>query len=156
MINFFGKKAEAIISGNKDYRNIGGKVVFIQKKDCVLVTADIYGLPGDGFYGFHIHEGRSCSGNKADPFADTGGHYNPEGALHPDHAGDLPPLISSNGRAYLSFLTGRIKLADIIGRTIVIHSKPDDFTSQPAGNSGEKIACGKIKTTMIDKYGNRI
>ena len=156
MINFFGKKAEAIISGNKDYRNIGGKVVFMQKKDGVLVTADIYGLPGDGFYGFHIHEGRSCSGNMADSFADTGCHYNPGGALHPDHAGDLPPLISSNGRAYLSFLTGRIKLADIIGRTIVIHSKPDDFTSQPAGNSGEKIACGKIKTTMIDKYGNRI
>ena len=45
----------------------------------------------------------------------------------------------------MNFLTDRFTLKEIIGRTVVIHSMPDDFTSQPSGNSGEKIACGVIK-----------
>jgi Cu-Zn family superoxide dismutase len=48
-------------------------------------------------------------------------------------------------RAYLSVLTDRFNVSDIIGRTVIIHNMPDDFTSQPSGNAGEKIACGVIK-----------
>ena len=51
-------------------------------------------------------------------------------------------------RAYLSVLTDRFNVSDIIGRTVIIHNMPDDFTSQPSGNAGEKIACGVIKKVM--------
>ena len=117
---------------------IRGVVRFCPCPMGVRITAEIYGLP-DGFHGFHIHEGADCGGTG---FADTGGHYG--AGPHPDHAGDLPPLLSCNGRAVLSLETGRFRLCDVLGRTVVIHSGPDDFRSQPAGASGEKIACGKI------------
>ncbi len=147
MFNLFYKKARAEVSGSKEYRNIKGTVTFVQKKDGIQISADIHGLPDGGcsaFFGFHIHEGRACLGNSVDPFADAKMHYNPTGLDHPCHAGDLPPLFSSGGRARMSFVTDRFKLSEVIGRAIVIHSMPDDFTTQPSGNSGEKIACGII------------
>lgn len=120
-----------------------GTVRFCQKQEGVLVTAEIRGLPESetGFFALHIHEGTDCSGVG---FSDTGAHYNPTGAFHPRHAGDLPPLLSCSGRAYLSVLTNRFRLGDILGRTVVIHSLPDDFRTQPSGAAGEKIACGVI------------
>lgn len=65
--------------------------------------------------------------------------------VHPKHAGDLPPLLACQGSAYLSVKTDRFCVEDILGRTVVIHSDPDDFHSQPAGNAGKKIACGVIR-----------
>lgn len=56
----------------------------------------------------------------------------------------MPSLFENKGYAYMTFLTDRFKLKDVIGKAIIIHSMPDDFTSQPSGNSGEKIACGII------------
>ena len=106
-----------------------------------MVTANIRGLE-DGFCGFHIHEGGDCGGVD---FGDTGGHYNPYWEKHPLHAGDLPPLLFTNGRAYFAVLTDRFRVADVIDRTVVIHSAPDDFRTQPAGNAGKKIACGVIR-----------
>ncbi|NLF57432.1 MAG: superoxide dismutase family protein, partial [Candidatus Hydrogenedens sp.] len=96
-------------------------------------------------FGFHIHEGNACTGNASDPFAATGGHFNPQSCPHPQHAGDLPPLFGNNGYAWSSVLTDRFTVDAIAGRTVVIHRRPDDFTTQPSGNSGEKIACGVIK-----------
>jgi Cu-Zn family superoxide dismutase len=93
----------------------------------------------------HIHEGGSCTGNAADPFADAGSHYNPEGCEHPAHAGDLPPLFSNRGTAWGAVLTDRFSVGEISGKTVIIHLNPDDFTTQPAGNSGAKIACGVIR-----------
>lgn len=107
------------------------------------MTADIRGL-ADGFYGFHIHGGGDCGGVD---FSNTGMHYNPSGELHPFHPGDLPPLMFTGGGAYLSVLTRRFRVSDVIGKTVVIHSKPDDFRTQPAGNAGQKIACGVIRRT---------
>ena len=60
------------------------------------------------------------------------------------HTGDLPPLLNNNGYAYLSFYDNRFRLKEILGKSIIIHSRRDDFTSQPAGDSGEKIGCGVI------------
>ena len=54
-----------------------------------------------GFFGFHIHEGNACTGDAEDPFADTKGHYNPEKEEHPRHAGDLPPVLSNDGTAWM-------------------------------------------------------
>ena len=80
----------------------------------------------------------------ADDFESAGGHLNFENTPHPEHTGDLPPLFGADGRAYLAVITGRFSVNDVIGRTVIIHSDPDDFKTQPAGNSGERIACGVI------------
>lgn len=136
--------AVACIKGNQEAPQLSGEVRFYQQCKSVLVVANISGFPQEqdsGFFGFHIHEGNSCSGKG---FSDTKGHYNPSGAAHPEHAGDLPPLMLCNGGAYLSVQTNRFRVKDIIGRTVVIHSGSDDFYSQPAGNAGTKIACGVI------------
>ena len=137
-------QAIALINGGNAAPNISGTVKFYQKGNCVLVVADISGLPrtATGFFGFHIHEGSNCDGYD---FSGSKSHYNPDGSLHPQHAGDLPPLMICGTKAHLSILTDRFKISDIIGRTVVIHNMVDDFTSQPSGNSGEKIACGIIK-----------
>ena len=136
--------AAAKVTGSADAPPLRGCVEFHQRKNCVLVVAKICGLPAKndtGFYGFHIHQGNSCSGTD---FSGTAGHYNPTGQLHPQHAGDLPPLLNCQGTAYLAVTTDRFSVKDIIGRTVVIHSAPDDLHTQPAGNAGSKIACGVI------------
>ena len=71
-------------------------------------------------------------------------HYNPQGCPHPYHAGDLPPLFGNQGYAFSAFVTDRFAVREIVEKTIIIHSKPDDFKTQPSGDSGEKMACGKI------------
>jgi len=77
-------------------------------------------------------------------FSGTGSHYDPANRPHPRLAGDLPPLLACRGNAYLSVKTDQFSVNDIIGRTVVIHSDPHDFHTQPAGNAGTKIACGVI------------
>ena len=135
--------AFALIRGGSDFPDLWGEVRFYQKTKGVWVVAHIYGLPKNaGFLGFHIHRGSLCAG--AD-FAEADGHFDPEGVKHPDHAGDLPPLLSYGGEAYQAVLTGRFRVADVLGHTVVIHQNPDDFHSQPAGNAGRRIACGEIK-----------
>ena len=137
-------KAVACIRGGAKAPGLSGEVRFYQERGCVLVVANITGLPqesGPDFFGFHIHEGGDCSG---EGFSDTGGHYNPANVPHPNHAGDFPPLMLCNEGAYLAVRTDRFCVRDIIGRTVVIHSGPDDFHSQPAGSAGTKIACGII------------
>ena len=142
--------ATAFVYGSKSYPELRGKVMFQQLQSGVLVTAQVTGLPhkndpcSSGVFGFHIHEGSDCTGTDADPFANVGSHYNPGGCPHPHHAGDMPPLFENDGFAYLSFLTDRFTVKEIIGKTVIIHSAPDDFTTQPSGNSGQKIACGRI------------
>lgn len=137
-------QAVAHIRGGERYPQISGTMQLLQRKDGVLVTVQVKGLPetATNFFALHIHEGDSCGGGD---FSDTKGHYNPDETPHPRHAGDLPPLLSCNGNAYLAVLTDRFKISEVIGRTVVIHSAPDDFVTQPAGNAGGKIACGVIK-----------
>ena len=137
--------AVAGISGGAETPQLSGCVEFYQENGYVLVVARISGLPKEsttGFFGFHIHQGRDCSGTG---FSGTQGHYSPTGQPHPEHAGDLPPLIRCLGNAYLSFKTDRFSVNEVIGCTVVIHSEPDDFYTQPAGNAGRKIACGVIR-----------
>lgn len=136
--------AVARIFCGADAPQLSGCVQFFQERGCVLIVARVFGLPMDseaGFFGFHIHQGGDCSGAG---FSGTGSHYNPAKQAHPEHAGDLPPLLRCKGSAYLSVRTDRFSVHEIIGRTVVIHSNPDDFHTQPAGNTGRKIACGKI------------
>ncbi len=135
--------AVAILHGGPDSRYLQGTVRFYQRRGAVLVVAEVSGLPRyGGFFGFHIHEGSACTGTD---FAGTGGHFNPTRMIHPNHTGDLPPLLGNNGSAYMAVETDRFAIRDVIGRTVVIHSDPDDFHTQPAGNAGRKIACGVIR-----------
>lgn len=88
--------------------------------------------------------GNSCSENSNDEFADAKLHYNPTNCPHPYHAGNLPPLIENNGYSYMRLFVNKFNLNDIIGKVVIIHDMPDDFASQPSGNSGTKIAYGEI------------
>lgn len=143
--------AMATLKGSAAYPDLRGTVLFFETNGGVIVLADVENLPVQtacgSVYGFHIHEGMSCGG---DDFAQTMGHYNPTDCPHPYHAGDLPPLFRNDGPkgeggAWMAVLTDRFTLQEIVGRTVVIHDRVDDFVSQPAGNSGRKIACGVIR-----------
>lgn len=141
--------AAARIRGDSSHPSVRGIVRFFQREDGVLVEAQVTGLPRTetGFFAFHIHEGANCDG---DDFSNSGGHFNPGKTAHPNHAGDLPPLLADYGKAYMKVLTGRFHVGEVIGKTVIIHAEPDDFHTQPSGNAGMKIACGVIQRT-----GNR-
>lgn len=138
----------ANINGSSQYPELQGKVIFTEVYGGTMVTVMVKGLPENGngnFYGFHIHEGGSCTGDSTDPFKNAGGHYNPANVEHPFHAGDMPVLMGNKGMAFCEFYTDRFYPEDIIGRTVIIHDMPDDYRSQPAGDSGMKIACGVVQ-----------
>ena len=147
-------QAAAAIEGSEQYPAVSGTVRFYQTGKGVIVWAEINGLPHSGlscqgrFLGFHIHKGAGCTGNMDDPFAEAMSHYNPGSCEHPYHAGDLPPLLGNNGFAFSLFLTNRFSINEVIGRTVIIHDHPDDFTTQPSGDSGTKIACGVVQRVM--------
>lgn len=148
--------ATATIKGGSKYPLINGNVWFYPVNTGTLVIAEIYNLPENteatqtspqiGPFGFHIHEKGDCcpSSEGVKEFSCVGGHYNPKNVPHPHHAGDMPVLFSDDGYAYLSFISGRFNVPDIVGRAVIIHQSPDDFRTQPSGNSGEMIACGRI------------
>lgn len=139
--------AFANIEGN----GIKAWVKFYQTNIGVIVVAQANGLPRrdaeckGSILGFHIHAGSSCTGDAQNPFKDALAHYNPNNCNHPYHVGDMPPLFENEGYALAAFLTNRFTVRDIIGKTVIIHDQPDDFTSQPSGNAGAMIACGEIK-----------
>lgn len=130
--------AKAHIKGGKRYPKINGTVTFKETNNGILITAKINGLPQSKdsctgrFFGFHIHEGTACTGNLADEFANAKSHLNPTNCVHPFHIGDLPPLIENDGYAYMSVLINKFKIKDIIGKVVIIHDSPDDFTTQPS------------------------
>lgn len=149
--------AYAIFVPGPDYPGIRGLVTFADiAGGGTLVCADVTGLPpykpadGDkspvGPFGFHIHEKGMCEiGNPAKPFEGCGGHWNPTNQPHGNHAGDFPVLVADNGHAKMNFITERFTVDEVLGRSVMIHENPDDYRSQPAGNSGKRIACGSIK-----------
>lgn len=156
LYSVFCRRADAIafINGSEMYSDIHGKVLFYQLRKSVIVRAEITNLPRNigicesPIFAFHIHSGNRCEGNAEDYFADAGMHYNPNECPHPYHAGDLPPLFGADGKALSIFLTDRFTVNEIIGKTVIIHSSPDDFITQPSGNAGKKIACGVITSTI--------
>lgn len=134
---------------------VTGKVEFAQRGNMVILTATLSGLT-PGPHGFHIHERGDC--NSPDAMS-AGGHFNPTGKRHgspliPDHhAGDLPMLVADGGgKASLTTQVEGVTIGgggptDIVGRSVVVHAGGDDYSSQPAGNSGPRVACGVITKT---------
>ena len=148
-----GPRAVAKLEAAKD-NPLWGSVSFVESGGGVLVRADVRGLRSGGEFGFHVHEKGDCS---AADFTSAGGHFNPAGQPHAHHnkperhAGDLANLkADAEGNATYAFETKLLTVAkgpnSIVGRAVVIHANPDDYTSQPAGNSGPRIACGLIRS----------
>lgn len=120
----------------------------------VLIMGELSGLP-PGPHGFHIHEKGACTPN----FDAAGGHFNPTGAEHGfrdpagPHAGDLPNIVvPQNGRMKIEVYApgamldqGKNSLLADDGTAIVVHAQPDDYTTDPAGAAGARIACGVIQ-----------
>jgi len=142
--------AFAELNGSRFFPSINGVAMFYPFASGTLLAVHVIGLPSGSspcskqFFGFHIHEGSQCSGNAEDSFAATGEHYNPGNCMHPQHAGDLPPLLGNQGEALSIFYIDSFSPGQVIGHTLVIHEMIDDMHSQPAGKSGMKIACGEI------------
>lgn len=142
--------AYAQIKGGPLAPCIKGTIYLYQLEEGVYLKAYITGIPNmnnesSSFHGFHIHELGDCSvGDEKNPFTKAKSHYNPTNVSHPMHAGDLPPILSSDGIGILSVFTNRFTVNEVIGKSFILHGGYDDFTSQPAGNAGARWACGVI------------
>lgn len=142
-------KAEAIISGTEEGSIVAGTVKLMENENGVLVVANLSGVKPAGDHGFHVHQNGSCAdgGNAA------GGHFNPlsvdhgylpQNGLEHAHAGDMGNItIDEDGNGALAVELTGVDLASIMGRAIILHAAPDDF-SQPTGNAGGRIGCGII------------
>lgn len=147
-----GEIKEAIVSITPTENNkVTGVVTFTVVHGGVKVIADVSGL-SPGKHGFHVHEHGDCSSHDA---SSAGGHFNPTHKKHggPDsherHVGDLGNLdADATGRAHYDRVDKVISLNgpdSIIGKSIVIHAGEDDLKTDPSGNSGARIGCGKIE-----------
>ncbi len=135
--------------GNKTF----GEATFEQLGDKVHVVVYVQGLKPGQEHGLHIHEAGDCSSGDG---MSARGHFNPYVKPHGPqgsverHGGDLPSLMADKaGRAKieadLDIITVAPGPASIIGRGLIVHADPDDYKTQPTGNSGARIACGVIK-----------
>lgn len=119
----------------------------------VRISGMVQGLKPDSEFGFHFHEKGDCSAPDA---TSAGAHFNPTSQQHgnpqaqPHHAGDMPNVKSdAQGVAEVSIDNPDVSLQtgqpnDVLGKALVMHAKPDDYKTQPSGNSGDRIACGVV------------
>lgn len=116
----------------------------------VDIRMTVRGMPA-GTYAFHIHQTAACT---PPDFMSAGGHFNPTGAKHGTHAGDLPNITvgadgTANVRARIEnagLASGNTPVMDPDGAAMIIHAKPDDGVTDPTGNAGPRLACGPIVT----------
>jgi superoxide dismutase, Cu-Zn family len=134
-----------------------------ERKGKVLVRAAVHDLPA-GFHGFHVHAVGEC----VPPFTSAGGHYNPAGESHGEHAGDMPVLlVNGDGTAQLRFTTDRFGVEDLFDAdrsAIIVHAAADNYANIPeryhshsedvfgpdsatlaAGDAGGRLACGVVR-----------
>ena len=132
--------------------SVTGTVSFTPSAQGMVVSATIKGLKPNAEHGFHVHEKGDCSAPDA---MSAGGHFNPHGAAHgapgsPAHAGDMPNLrADASGTAVYKATVSGLSLTGmhgVMGLSVAVHRDPDDYRSQPAGNSGARVACGVIKS----------
>jgi len=139
--------------------NAAGSVDFMQTGHGVLLTFDLHGLT-PGAHGIHIHTSGNCDAKTK--FTSAGPHFSPEPKSHGymskggPHPGDLPnQFAAADGSLHAATLSsafalgnGKKSIFDRDGATIIVDAKADDYVNQPAGNSGDRIACGVIVRTV--------
>lgn len=131
--------------------NVRGLVMFHEMDGQLMVHAKLSGLTPGAEHGFHVHETGSCASPDG---MSAGGHFNPDGKPHgpqdaAHHAGDMPALkADAQGMVDQKFMlagpTVAAGAASIVGRAVIVHAQPDDYKTQPTGNSGGRIGCGVI------------
>jgi Cu-Zn family superoxide dismutase len=139
-----------------------GTVDFAQTNHGVLIVFDLRGLP-PGAHGIHIHTSGNCDAKTK--FTSAGPHFSPDPKNHGfmvkggPHSGDLPnQFAASDGSLHASTISnmfalgnGKKSIFDRDGAAIIVMAKGDDYTAQPAGNGGDRIACGVIVRTAGPK-----
>lgn len=132
--------------------DVAGEILFIEKDGAVEIRPEIQGLDPNSIHAIHIHEYGDCT---APDGSSAGGHFNPTQDPHgapysqKHHAGDLGNIVAdSRGRVTGLIRADEISLGglgnSVLGRSVVVHAKQDDFKTQPAGDAGARIACGVI------------
>lgn len=146
----------AILSATEG-NSVTGEIAFAAVDGGVAITGQVNGLPPNSEHGFHVHETGDCS---APDGTSAGGHFNPTGAAHgrigsgPHHAGDTDNIVADDtGVAVIDTRLEGATLADgaptdVLGRGVIVHADPDDYTTQPTGNAGARLACGVITQAM--------
>lgn len=145
--------AEVVLASTEGNTATGNLTLSNSEKG-VLISGDLSGLVAGSEHGFHIHENGDCSAPDA---SSAGGHFNPHGAQHGKpgsemhHAGDMFNIVAdAEGHAHIKTVVANVNLDgapenNVRGKAIVLHQKADDYVSQPAGDSGPRIACGVIR-----------
>ena len=152
-----------VVLSSTQNNSVHGVATFVRDGGAVLVNVNMAGFKPNSTHGVHIHENGDCTARDG---SSAGGHFNPTSSDHgspsgrPRHSGDLGNITAdAKGAVYASFDVGDIAFGNgtdsIIGRGLVVHADRDDLKSQPAGNSGARVACGLI-TRNPDKmtYAN--
>lgn len=133
---------------------VSGRLQLASTATGVRISGDIGGLQPNAQHGFHIHEKGDCS---AVDGSAAGGHFNPGQTPHgrvgasPHHAGDSDNIVTdAQGVAHVDVVLSGISLSsgaanDVANRALIVHAVADDYTSQPAGNAGARVACGVIR-----------
>lgn len=132
---------------------VTGSLALAQSPEGVRIAGSVQGLKPDAEFGFHVHEKGDCSAPDA---SSAGAHFNPAQAQHGNprsgahHAGDMLNIRSNaEGVAQVDTTAAGTSLhgdpnTDVMGKAVVVHESPDDYSTQPSGNSGKRVACGVI------------
>ena len=142
-----------------DAKGVGaevGQVSITESKYGLVLSPSLKGLP-PGLHGFHLHQNPSCAPKEKDgkmvAALDAGGHYDPSDSKQHNtpwgngHLGDLPALfVDAEGNATQAVLAPRLKIADITGRSLMVHAGGDNHSDQPAalGGGGARMVCGVV------------
>lgn len=133
---------------------VSGRVTIRPMTDGVHLTGTIGGFLPNSVHAIHVHEKGDCTAADA---SSAGGHFNPTGQPHgrantaTHHAGDMDNIAANpQGQVNLDIHLAGVTLGggaanDIAGRALVVHVAADDYTSQPAGNAGARVACAPIR-----------
>jgi Cu-Zn family superoxide dismutase len=163
----FSMPANSADMANTQLKDTSGKPVgdvdLVQTPSGVLIKLQIKGLaPGE--HAFHVHAVGKCEA----PFESAGPHFNPGNHKHgilsgEGHAGDMPNLhVPQSGELSVEVVNSAISLEqgkpnsvfDNDGSSLVVHAKADDYKTDPAGNSGDRIACGVIQQSGAATVGS--